>query len=155
LTEADEDGTDHLIGRAMNLVEAISDSPLAAGNLADRLVNGHSQPGVYRVIVNLNTWTLLKWLDDPCPFFDWHAKVEMHPEDREHFAERMRAEFADGTTTGVLRLPANGGGWVPLHVMISRVELEDGVTGGLATLRLPTANELADVGLDAAGRPLV
>jgi hypothetical protein len=39
--------------------------------------------------------------------------------------------------------------------MISRVELEDGVTGGLATLRLPTANELADVGLDAAGRPLV
>ena len=70
----------------------------------------------------------------------------MHPEDREHFAERMTAELEQGTTTAVLRLPANDGGWVPLHVTISQVELDDGVTGGLVTLRLPTEAELADVG---------
>lgn len=155
LMESNDDGTDHLIGRAMNLLEAISDSPLAVDNLADRILNGLSQPGVYRVIVDLNTWTLLKWIDDPCPYFDWHAKVEMHPEDHEHFAEKMAAEFADGLTSGVLRLPANGGGWVPLHVTVSKVELDDGVTGGLVTLRLPTETELADVGLDPAGQPAV
>lgn len=155
LMEPSEDGGEHLIGRAMNLVEAVSDSPLGAENLAGRILNGLSQPGVYRVIVDLSTWTLLKWIDDPCPYFDWHGRVEMHPEDREHFAERMTAELEQGTTTAVLRLPANDGGWVPLHVTVSQVELDDGVTGGLVTLRLPTEAELADVGLDHAGQPLV
>lgn len=155
LMEPSDDGGEHLIGRAMNLVEAVSESPLGAENLADRILNGLSQPGVYRVIVDLSTWTLLKWIDDPCPYFDWHGRVEMHPEDREHFAERMTAELEQGTTTAVLRLPANDGGWVPLHVTISQVELDDGVTGGLVTLRLPTEAELADVGLDHAGQPLV
>lgn len=153
LMEPNEDGTEHLVGRAMNMVEAVSSSPLGADNLADRILNGLSQPGVYRVIVDLNTWTLLKWIDDPCPYFNWHAKVEMHPEDHEYFAERMAAEFAEGITSGVLRLPGNDGGWVPLHVTVGKVELDDGVTGGLVTLRLPTDNELADVGLDPAGQP--
>ena len=107
--EPSDDGGEHLIGRAMNLVEAVSESPLGAENLADRILNGLSQPGVYRVIVDLSTWTLLKWIDDPCPYFDWHGRVEMHPEDREHFAERMTAELEQGTTTAVLRLPANDG----------------------------------------------
>ena len=155
LMEPAEDGSDHLIGRAMNLVEAISESPLTSENLADRLLNGLAQPGVYRVIVDLSTWTLLKWIDEECPYFNWRGRVQMHPEDREHFYDRMAAELAEGTTSGVLRLPGNEGGWVPLHVTVSKVELDDGVSGGLVTLRLPTEDELADVGLDAAGQPLV
>ena len=155
LTESDEDGSDHLIGRAMNLVEAVSESPLTTENLADRILNGLSQPGVYRVIVDLNTWTMLKWIDDPCPYFNWRGRVEMHPEDHEHFSERMAVELDEGSTSGVLRLPGNDGGWVPLHVTVSRMELDDGVGGGLVTLRLPTETELADVALDESGRPLV
>jgi hypothetical protein len=67
----------------------------------------------------------------------------------------MAAELDEGTTSGVLRLPGTDGGWVPLHITVSKVELDDGVSGGLVTLRLPTEDELADVGLDGAGRPLV
>lgn len=155
LLEPNEDGSDHLIGRAMNLVEAVSESSLAAENLADRLLNGLSRPGVYRVIVDLNTWTLLKWIDDPCPYFNWHGRVEMHPEDHEYISERMAGELDDGTASGVLRLPGNDGEWVPLHVTVGKVELDDGVSAGLMTLRLPTGTELADVGLDEAGRPMV
>jgi hypothetical protein len=73
----------------------------------------------------------------------------MHPNDREHFAQRMAAELETGSTGGVLRLPGNDGDWVPLHVTISKVELDDGVFGGLVTLRLPTESELANVGLEA------
>ena len=67
----------------------------------------------------------------------------------------MAGELGEGTTSGVLRLPGDDGGWVPLHVTVSKVELDDGVSGGLVTLRLPTETELADVGLDEAGRPMV
>ena len=155
LIETDDNGSDHLVGRAMNMVEAVSDSSPTNENLAGRILNGLAQPGVYRVVVDLNTWTLLKWLDDPCPYFNWRGRVEMHPEDRECFGDRMTAELEAGATGAVLRLPGNDGGWVPLHVTVWRVELDDGVSGGLVTLRLPTEDELADVGLDDAGRPLV
>lgn len=153
LLEPNEDGTDHLISRAMNLVETVSDSPLGTENLADRILSGLAQPGVYRVIVDLNTWTLLKWIDEPCPYFNWRGRVQMHPEDRERLATRMTEELNSGTTSAVLRLPGDHGGYVPLHVTISRVELDDGVSAGLVTLRLPTEGELAGAGLTADGEP--
>lgn len=151
LMEPNEDGTDHLIARAMNLVETVSESPLGAGDLADRILSGLAQPGVHRVIVDLNTWTLLKWIDEPCPYFNWRGRVQMHPEDRERLSARMTEELDTGTTSAVLRLPGNDGGYVPLHVTVSKVELEDGVTAGLVTLRLPTEAELAGAGLTADG----
>ena len=152
LLEPHEDGTDHLVSRAMNLVEAVSASPMAPGNLADRIVGGLAQPGVYRVIADLNTWTLLKWIDEPCPLFNWRGRVQMHPDDHERFSARMTEELHEGSTSGVIRLPGNDGGFSPLHVTVSKVELEDGVTAGLVTLRLPTDSELADVGLDPNGQ---
>ena len=145
--ETVEDGSEHLIARAMNLVEEVSDVPLAPNHLANRIIDGLAQPGVYRAIIDLTRWTALKWIDDPCPDFNWRGRVQMHPEDHRHFAARMRAELESGATSAVLRLPGNDGGWVPMHVTISKVELDGGVYGGLATLRLPTAEELADVGL--------
>lgn len=151
LLEKNDDGTEHLMGRAMNLVEEVSETPQTPESLANRILNGLSQPGVYRVIVDLKDWTLLKWIDTPCPYFKWRGRVQMHPEDREHFAERMTAELETGTTSAVLRLPGEDVDWVPLHVTISRVELDGGIYGGLVTLRQPTEAELADAGLDHAG----
>ena len=86
-------------------------------------------------------WTLLKWLDDPAPFFDWRASMAgdhaVHPADRGQMAE-MAAEFATGAASGVLRMKAIGGGWAPVHVTVNRVELEEDIYAGLATLRVPT-----------------
>lgn len=147
LMEKNDDGTDHLMVRVMNLVEEVSETPLSPENLASQILHGLAQPGVYRVIVDLKDWTLLKWIDAPCPYFNWRGRVQMYPEDREKFADRMAAELETGSTSGVLRLPGNDGGWVPLHVTISKVELDGGVYGGLVTLRLPTDAELAEVGL--------
>ena len=153
--EAAEDGTEHLIARAMNVVEEISGPPMPQMkqmNLAHRILDGMSQPGVYRAIVDLADWAPLKWIDGPCPYFNWRVPVQMHPDDQEHFARRIRVELhSGGATSAVVRLPGNDGGWAPLHVTINRVELDEGIFGGMVTLRLPTDAELADAGLTASG----
>lgn len=147
LMEKMEDGSQHLVARAMNLVEEVRDSHQPPDHLAGRIIEGLAQPGVYRLLVDLNKWTLLKWIDGECPYFNWRGRVDIHPDDRGHFAARMAEELQTGGTSGVLRLPGNDGDWVPLHVTVSKVELDDGIFGGLVTLRLPTEDELADVGL--------
>ncbi len=147
LLETVEDGTEHLLARAMNLVEEVSDTPLVDDQLANRIIEGLAQPGVHRLIVDLSTWTALKWIDDPCPYVNWRVRGQMHPQDYQRFAARMTAELQTGLTDEVLRLPGNDGGWVPIHVTISKVELHDGVFGGLVTLRLPTGDELTAAGL--------
>jgi len=145
------DGTEHLIARAMNLVEEVRESTQPPEHLAQRIIEGLAQPGVYRLMVDLKNWTLLKWIDDPCPYFNWRGRTQMHPDDHRYFSARMTAELEDGSTSGVLRLPGNGGGWVALHVTVSKVELDGDVFGGLVTLRLPTDGELTAAGLDTAG----
>jgi len=142
--ETGEDGTEHLIARALNLLEALGDPSLPPDNLANRILHGMSQPGVYRAIVNLSDWTPLKWLDDPCPLFDWRGRVRLHPGDQQALSGRIRDELqSGGTTSAVVRLPGEDGGWVRLHVTISRVELDTGIYGGLVAMRLPTDAELA------------
>jgi hypothetical protein len=142
--ETGEDGTQHLIARALNLLEALGDPSLPPENLANRILQGMSQPGVYRAIVNLSDWTPLKWLDDPCPLFDWRGRVRLHPDDEQTLSGRIRDELqSGGMTSTVVRLPGEDGGWVRLHVTISRVELDTGIYGGLVAMRLPTAAELA------------
>jgi len=63
----------------------------------------------------------------------------------------MTVEFGSGTTSGVLRLPANGGGWVPVHMSINRVELDKDTYAGLVALRLPTPEETAAAGIEEPG----
>ena len=109
-------------------------------------------PTQYRCLVDLKNWTLLKWLDDPVPFFDWRASMSgdhaVHPVDRRQMA-KMAGEFVPtGTASGVLRMMANGGGWTPVHVTVNRVQLEEDIYAGLATLRIPTDVEIAAAGLD-------
>lgn len=144
--ETVEDGSEHLIGRAMNIEGELDESAVPAGQLAQRILDGLSQPGVYRALVDLKNWNLYKWLDEPCPNYNWRAPVRTHPADQ-HLLEEMTEEFATGPTARVLRLPALDGSWVPMHVAVNRIEVDDGVFAGLVTLRKPTDNELTDAGL--------
>jgi hypothetical protein len=74
----------------------------------------------------------------------------VHPDDKAAMAA-MASEFADGPTSGILRMVAHDGGWTPVHVSVHRVELDDGVYAGLAAMRLPTRAELAAADLDEHG----
>jgi hypothetical protein len=60
----------------------------------------------------------------------------------------MTIEFGSGATSGVLRLPALGGGWTPVHMTINRVELDKDSHAGLLALRIPTEEEVAAADLD-------
>lgn len=141
--EIAEDGTEHLVARAMNLEGELDEAAVPTDHLAQRILNGLSQPGVHRALVDLETWHLLRWLDDPCPYYDWRQNMRFHPDDQGQL-EPMTTEFQTGSTSRVLRLPGNEGGWVPMHVTVNRVELDNGVFAGLISVRLPTDTELAE-----------
>lgn len=148
--EPGPDGRDHVIARGMNWRAEPIDAARPADRLAQRILHGLAQPGVHRALFDPTNWTMLKWLDEPCPFYDWR-RVESdaprtHPADEARMAA-MTAEFAAGTTSGVLRMPSHDGGWVPVHVSVNRVEVEDETFAGLVSLRLPTETELAEAEL--------
>jgi Family of unknown function (DUF5628)/Domain of unknown function (DUF5593) len=146
LQEHEDDGIERLVCRAMNWRGEREGQPDPHDYLAQRILNGLAQPGVHRALVDLTSWTLLKWLDDPVPFFDWRASMAgahvVHPDDRPQMA-RMADEFANGAASGVLRMVATDGNWTPVHVTVNRVQLDDDIYAGLATLRQPSAEELA------------
>ncbi|MDT5045169.1 MAG: hypothetical protein QOD88_3897 [Mycobacterium sp.] len=153
--EPGPDGRDHVIARAMNWRAEPADPAQPTDRLAQQILHGLAQPGVHRALFDPNNWTLLKWLDEPCPFYDWRRIAtnarRMHPSDEAKMAA-MTAEFAGGAaTTGVLRMPGHDGGWVPVHVTVNRVDLEETTFAGLVSLRLPTDAELADAGLPDHG----
>jgi hypothetical protein len=141
-------GAERLLGRSMNLLETVGATPVSNEHLTARLIDAMARPGHYRAIIDLNTWRLIKWIDEPCPLYDWRATPAMHPDDHARLATPMAEELSYDQTTAVLRLPANGGGWTPIHLSIHRVELATGVYAGLVTLRQPTPEELS-----AAGQP--
>jgi Family of unknown function (DUF5628)/Domain of unknown function (DUF5593) len=153
--EPGPDSRDHVIARAMNWRAEPADPAQPTDRLAQQILHGLAQPGVHRALFDPNNWTLLKWLDEPCPFYDWRRIAtnarRMHPSDEAKMAA-MTAEFAGGAaTTGVLRMPGHDGGWVPVHVTVNRVDLEETTFAGLVSLRLPTDAELADAGLPDHG----
>jgi hypothetical protein len=147
--EEAEDGTEHLIARAMNLRCGVDQEVLPSDPLAQRILDGLSQTGVHRALIDLRNWQLLKWLDDPCPYYDWRHSVQFHPDDRGELIP-MAEEFETGSTSRVLRLPGVGSGWVPMHVTVNRMEVDNDVFAGLITLRLPTDAELAEAKLTNA-----
>ncbi len=148
--EPGPDGRDHVIARGMNWRAELADPAQPTDRLAQQILHGLAQPGVHRALFDPNNWTMLKWLDEPCPFYDWRRIAtdaqRMHPSDQAKMAA-MTAEFAGGGTTGVLRMPGHDGGWVPVHVTVTRVEVEEETFAGLVSLRLPNEIELADAGL--------
>ncbi len=151
--EPGSDGRDHLVARAMNWRAEVKGPVVTADDLAQRILNGLAQAGVHRALVDLNNWTLLKWLDEPCAFYDWRRddadRPRVHPDDQ-HVLTSMTKEFANGSASHVLRLPGHDTDWVPVHVTINRIELEPDTFAGLISLRLPTDDELANAGLPKA-----
>ncbi|MUL46062.1 hypothetical protein FZI85_10100 [Mycobacterium sp. CBMA293] len=149
LNEPDEDGRDRLTCRAMNWRGVRDNSSATPLDRARRIVNGPPVPGVYRAMVDLNSWKLIKWIDETCPFFDWNTgeapESVVHPDEMAEMAV-MTVEFASGPTSRVLRLRANDGGWVPIHVTAHRLEVADDTFAGLLSLRLPTYGELIEAG---------
>ncbi|MFV9632437.1 PAS domain-containing protein [Mycobacterium neumannii] len=148
--ESDDDGPDRLLCRAMNWRSEREQEHPEQDHLAQRILNGLAQPGVHRALVDPTNWTLLKWLDDPAPFFDWRVSLAgehaVHPDDRAEM-ERMAVDFRTGIASGVLRMTGVGGQeWAPVHVTVNRVELDDDVYAALATLRRPNATEIAEAG---------
>ncbi|MCB0948607.1 MAG: DUF5593 domain-containing protein [Mycobacterium sp.] len=144
MSEEQDDGGERLICRAMNW-RSVQDGPsIQEDILSQRLLDSPAEPGVHRALVDPRHWSLLKWLDDPAPFFDWRAGVvgdRAHPDDQATLAA-MDAEFDTGVTAGVLRMAAHQGGWTPVHVTVHRVELDAGVYAGMAAFRVPTQEEL-------------
>lgn len=142
--ETDDDG-ERLLCRAMNWRGLRDETAASQDYLAQRILDGLAQPGVHRALVDLTDWTLLKWLDDPAPFFDWRASMAgehaVHPEDHPRMDEMAR-QFASGTASGVLRMTATDGGWTPVHVTVNRIELDEGTYAGLMMLRQPSADEI-------------
>jgi Family of unknown function (DUF5628) len=148
--ERGPDRRDHLVARAMNWRTELKGPVVSVDDLAQRILQGLAQAGVHRALVDLNNWRLLKWLDEPCPFYDWRSsetnRPRVHPDD-EDVMESMTKEFVDGGTTNVLRMRGFEDDWVPLHITVNRVELEPDTFAGLVSLRLPTDDEIADAGL--------
>lgn len=151
--EQGPDGRDHLVARAINWRAELKGPPVSTDDLAQRILSGLAQAGVHRALIDLNNWALLKWLDEPCTFYDWRGseagKPKVHPDDQ-HLVSSMTTELPQGATSRVLRMPGNDTGWVPVHVTVNRVELEPDAYAGLVSLRLPTDEELAAAGLPAA-----
>lgn len=147
MLETDDSGRDRLICRAMNWRSARSENTVTPVDLGQRILHGLAQPGVHRCLVDLRTWSLLKWLDDPCPFYDWRAHVgeaaSVHPDDAPELASMTTDFQSTAVANRVLRLRAHDGGWTPIHVTLHRVEIDDGVVAGMLSLRLPTDAELA------------
>lgn len=143
-------GRDHLIARGMNWRVETADQPQPSDRLAQQILQGLAQPGVHRALFDPHTWTLLKWLDEPCSFYDWRSiksdSPKLHPSDEAKMAA-MTHEFTAAATCGVLRMPGRDGGWVPVHVTVSRLEIDHETFAGLVSLRLPTRAEVADAGL--------
>ncbi|MDT7733581.1 MAG: hypothetical protein QOE12_755, partial [Mycobacterium sp.] len=138
------------IARGMNWRADPADEPTPSDRLAEQILHGLAQPGVHRALFDPHSWTLLKWLDAPCPFYDWRRITaddpRIHPDD-EPKTTAMTKEFAAGAASAVLRMPAHGGGWVPVHVTVNRVQIDEQTFAGLVSLRLPTDSELAAAGL--------
>ena len=146
----DDDGTEHVIARIMNLEVEVRPAVPDSNPLIQRILDRLEQPGEYRLIVDLENWRPLKWIDQPCPLVDWRGSERIHPNDHQRLRQAMPAEPQAESSGTVVRLPGSDGGWVPLHATISRMELEKGVHAGLTILRLPTDEELAEAALDSA-----
>ncbi|MCV7230460.1 PAS domain-containing protein [Mycolicibacterium komossense] len=145
--EPADDGSEHLLARAMNWRGQRENLVVNPDHLAQRILDGLAQPGSYRALIDIHHWKLLKWLDEPCPLYDWRNTARnplLHPDDRPQI-NSMTQDFESGKTVQrLLRLRADDGGWARLHVTVHRVELEAGIYAGLITVRLPTEEDLAD-----------
>ncbi|MEH3138805.1 MAG: DUF5628 domain-containing protein [Mycobacterium kyogaense] len=139
------EGAPHLISRAMNWRATPVPAPSSRLNLTRQILHGTKQDGVHRALVDLDRGRLLKWIDDPCPHFDWRGVISdrplVHPEDA-HQLTSLATRLATQSTDAVLRLRTVTG-WTPMHIRAFRIELDTGVYAAVVSMRLDAESNRA------------
>jgi hypothetical protein len=129
-------GITHDIGPAESTPSALP--PVV---LAQQVLAGLAEPGLHRAIVNLRTFRLLRWLDDPMPGIAWEYDPDepthwIHPDDLP-VAQALAEGLAKGKTRGRLRFRTTPTGWQEVDVDAALVILDQNTTAALLTLRDP------------------
>lgn len=110
--------------------------------LAQQILEAVAAPGVHRLLMNVDTFAVLKWIDEPFPDLAWRYDPDrpesIHPDD-EATARTMRDELRAGSTAGILRVRAISGGWLRLHAAATKFALRDNAFAALVTLTPVTA----------------
>lgn len=105
--------------------------------LAQQILDAVAAPGVHRLLINVDTFAVLKWIDEPYPDMAWRYDPDrpdsIHPEDGT-VAYAMREELRAGSTAGVLRVRAVSGGWLRIHASAAKFTLRDNAFAALVTL---------------------
>ncbi len=107
--------------------------------LEQRLLDSMAEPGHYRAIINLKTFRILRWLDDPMPGLGWELDEHnplpwIHDEDWPVANELAEGLVAASKTTGQLRFRGHDGRWHPLDVTLNLVLLDQHTTAGMLTI---------------------
>lgn len=105
--------------------------------LAQQILDAVATPGAHRLLINIDTFAVLKWIDEPFPDLAWRydpgRPESIHPEDTA-VARNMREELRAGSTAGVLRMRAVSGGWLRLNASATKFALRDNAFAALVTL---------------------
>lgn len=105
--------------------------------LAQQILDAVAAPGVHRLLINVDTFAVLKWIDEPYPDLAWRYNPDrpdtIHPEDAA-VARAMRNELQAGSTAGVLRMRTDSGGWLRLHAAATKFVLRDNAFAAIVTL---------------------
>ncbi|ORA59081.1 GAF domain-containing protein [Mycobacteroides franklinii] len=113
--------------------------------LAQQILDAVAAPGMHRMLLNVDTFAVLKWIDAPFPDLAWRYDPDrpenIHPDD-EAAARNMRDELRAGATSGVLRVRAISGGWLRVHVSATKFALHDNAFAGLVTLTAAPAVDI-------------
>ena len=144
--EVAEDGGEHVVLRGTNLAGDSDDSIEPFGGVTQRPqrpVPTRRTPGIVRLSQPAHPQVVRR----PVPVFPLAERIDSAPEDP-LLDEATVDELANGAVCRVLRLPGSDGEWIPLHLTLSRVKIDRGIYGGLVTVRLPSARELAEAGLE-------
>lgn len=147
VAQVSETGGNELVLRAMNWrVPQAADDAARAGSLAQSIIRAMARPGEHRILVRLDSWTLLKWLDEPYPRVDWRGEFSdkplIHPEDAA-VVSSMQRQFAQGPATEVLRFRGRSRGWTFVHLTVRHLPLGPDTNAGLVSVRLPSPLEMA------------
>lgn len=145
MVEEADDGSEQVMLRGMNWRSEPEVAAVEPDSLAQRLLAGLAMPDTYRSLVDLKSWTLLKWLDAPSSHYNWRRDT-VHPDDLAKLINTP-AEFESGGTTLIARMSHDEDAWVPVHITINRIELEPGLFVGLLAMRRATDAETAEADL--------
>lgn len=121
----------------------VTPSGPAVVTVAQRILMAEREPGKHRAIVDLESLTLLRWLesDPPMPGIAWEIDAPyppaIHPADLKRARDMARRLATADRVEGILRLRGSQGGWVPVAVTAVLVVLDTRTTAALVTLSAP------------------